>query len=85
MGSYVTTTCNIDESANAGVALDPEFVDPSSDDYHLEAGSPGIDACDTGHSVDIDGNSRPFGEKYDMGSFEYNLYKTYLPLLIKNG
>ena len=47
------------------------FVDRSSGDYHLAPGSPAIDA---GTSVpvatDLDGQSRPRGPRYDIGSDE---------------
>lgn len=48
---------------------DPEFVDPSADDYHLQATSPAIDACDDANppiADDIDGDSR--GRDYGNAS-----------------
>jgi hypothetical protein len=53
--------------------LDPLFVDESDGDYHLQSGSPCIDAgLNVGGSVskDFDGNSRPKGDGYDIGAFE---------------
>jgi len=52
---------------------DPEFVNPSDGNFHLQEDSPAID---NGLSVDapgedFDGNTRPQGAGYDIGAFEY--------------
>ncbi len=51
---------------------DPEFVDSSADNYHLQPTSPCIDAGDPKTSVtdDIDGDVRPQGEAPDIGADE---------------
>jgi len=51
---------------------DPTFV--AAGDFHLQLGSPCIDAgTATGApSDDIDGNPRPLGFEFDMGAYEYN-------------
>ena len=49
--------------------IDPRFVAPG--DYHLQAGSPAVDA---GYAVpvtnDYEGRPRPQGQGYDIGAFE---------------
>jgi len=52
---------------------DPKFMYFSGGDYHLAPDSPCIDTGSTLAEVmdDFDGNSRPYGAWYDMGSYEY--------------
>ncbi len=52
---------------------DPEFVDKTSYDFHLQSTSPAID---NGNSIeapdkDYDNNNRPFGNNVDIGCYEY--------------
>jgi len=66
------------------ISLDPLFVDPADDDYHLRAGSPCIDAgTDAGVTTDIDGDPRPIGVRVDIGADEYHRYTIYLPIVMK--
>ena len=52
---------------------DPMFADPAGGDYHLLPDSPCIDAGrKTGIANDLDGNPRPQGADYDMGSYEWS-------------
>src|ERR1019366_1414967 len=57
---------------NNRINTDPMFVGLTTDDFHLQAGSPAID---TGASVmvaaDFDGNPRPLGAAFDLGAYEY--------------
>jgi len=55
--------------------FDPQFVDPSTGDYHLSPGSPFIDAGDPNYvpvpgEKDIDGEPRVQGGGIDMGADE---------------
>ncbi len=54
---------------------DPQFVNPASADFHLLSTSPAIDkgSPTDAPSFDFDGNSRPRGNGYDIGAFEYTL------------
>ncbi|MBN2149652.1 MAG: right-handed parallel beta-helix repeat-containing protein [Anaerolineales bacterium] len=67
------------------------FVDPGKYDFHLRQGSPAIDAgSPQGVMVDLEGNTRPAGEGFDCGAYEYGgspptpplLF--YSPLVVKN-
>ncbi|SNQ60961.1 hypothetical protein MNV_2120001 [Candidatus Methanoperedens nitroreducens] len=51
----------------------PLFVNPSGGDFHIKSGSPAIDkgTSTDAPGIDYDGNSRPKGAGYDIGSFEY--------------
>ena len=81
-GDYSGANNNIDVTADP----DPLFVDPSGEDYHLQLGSPCIDAGDNSADlwpVDLDGNPRvvdgdgdfePWNgttDSVDMGCYEY--------------
>lgn len=77
-----TGTGNIDAA--------PLFV--GGGDYHLQMGSPGIDAgTNTGApDHDLDQNPRPQDgdgdgtATTDMGAYEFRLYRIYLPLTLRN-
>ena len=58
---------------NDYVEGDPLFVSPSGADFHLQEGSPAIDKGSSvdAPSTDFDANSRPQGQGYDIGAFEY--------------
>ena len=66
------------------INLDPQFVDPATNNYHLKSTSPCIDAgcLIVGLTKDFEGNARPFngttkprgdGSDYDIGAYEYNI------------
>jgi hypothetical protein len=59
-------------SGEGNISVAPTFVSPATDDYHLAAGSAGIDLADPSSptTVDIDGQSRPVGAGFDMGADE---------------
>ena len=57
------------------IDTDPLFVNPDVSDFHLQAGSPCIDAGDNdavpaGVETDLDGNARIFNDIVDMGAYE---------------
>lgn len=58
------------------ISRDPLFVDPAwgtYGDYHLQNGSPAVDTGTSGIGIpnnDIEYNSRPQGNEYDMGAYE---------------
>jgi hypothetical protein len=66
--------------------VDPLFVKPRADDFHLLSNSPAIDAGIMLDSVakDFDGFPRPIGPGFDIGAYEYHLFRidTY-PLVVQ--
>jgi hypothetical protein len=62
-------------SADASeIQKDPQFVDAANGDFHLDVGSPAINAgMDLGLLVptDMDSNARPSFQSYEIGAYEY--------------
>ena len=56
--------------------INPQFVDPAAQDYHLQVGSPAIDAGIALPDLtdDYDGIPRPQGTSVDIGPFEYRAW-----------
>jgi hypothetical protein len=71
VGTMLTRQSNVPPGA---VVADPRFVDLGTHDYHLQAGSPAIDAAvqaTANPDHDLEGVSRPQGVKADLGAYEY--------------
>jgi predicted outer membrane repeat protein len=82
-------------SGTGNINADPLFVTPitataaptTTGNYRLLAGSPAIDAGNTlsvTAATDLDGNPRVSGAEVDMGAYEYQTVRIYLPFVIKN-
>ena len=58
---------------NTSNSQDPRFVNPAANDFHLQAGSPAINAGITLPQVpvDFDGLKRPQGPAYCIGAYEF--------------
>jgi len=59
-------------SGAGNLSVDPLFVDPVHNNFHLQLASPARDAADPAATlaVDIDGDTRPQGAGRDMGADE---------------
>ncbi|MCK4765772.1 MAG: carboxypeptidase regulatory-like domain-containing protein [Candidatus Aminicenantes bacterium] len=73
----VFTTGDIEngELGAGNIVRDPLFISPAwgkSGDYHLQLGSPAIDAGTAvgAPAIDLEGNPRPVGSGYDIGAYE---------------
>jgi hypothetical protein len=73
-GCNATYSCISDGDPGSGnISSDPNFVDPNDRDYHLQPGSPCVDAGNAGASyfgTDIDGDERIIGGEVDLGADE---------------
>lgn len=64
-GEVITGTVNL--------WADPAFVAPAARDYHIANYSPARDSgVDAGVTTDLDGQSRPCGDGYDVGADEFH-------------
>ncbi len=64
----LTETGSIVAGSHSLIDLDPMFIDPSTDDYHLGTGSAAINTgIDAGVNTDYDDNPRPLLGAFDIG------------------
>jgi hypothetical protein len=82
-GSAIVQYSNVDQDgygnpdgsadSSGNIRLNPLFVDPGNNDFHLQATSPCVDTgTDTGApNDDKDGIPRPQSAGFDMGAYEY--------------
>ncbi len=75
--------CGFPSIQEHSISQDPTFVDPTTGDYHLSAGSPAINQGDGALAplIDYDGNVRSQNYSVDMGAYEFVYYRTFLPIL----
>lgn len=67
-GNGVDRAGAIAGGGNDLIGVDPQFVDPLNDDYHLRFSSPAIDnGVNAGVAFDFDGQPRPIGPGFDIG------------------
>src|SRR5262245_28450448 len=77
-GATYSGSCAVQTGLNGNISADPLFRDVSSADYHLQTGSPAIDAGSSNQAPlkDADGLDRPTDGNgdgtadFDMGAFE---------------
>ena len=70
---YNVTGADVELTFGEGeLQTDPKFVDFAQNDFHLQKGSPAIDAgTELGHTTDFDDVALPVGQRPDIGAFEY--------------
>jgi hypothetical protein len=70
-------TCGNPTGTNGNLSVDPLFVDPAGNDYHLGTGSPSIDAGDNTSpelpAMDIDEDQRIINGQVDQGVDEFGV------------
>lgn len=63
---------------------DPGFVGPDAGDYHIAVGSAAVDAgVDAAITSDIDGQTRPSGDGFDLGADEF-WFTVYLAKVLRH-
>lgn len=74
-GTAYGGACADQTGTNGNISADPLFFDPSSNNYHLQYGSPVVDKGTNSApglpSTDFDGNPRIYNSTVDMGAYEF--------------
>ena len=88
---FFGNTANISGTAGGGthdVFSDPNFANPTIDNYHILSPSAAIDVgINAGIYTDLDGNTRPARLGFDISAYEYQylgpIYHISLPLILR--
>ena len=65
------------------IGIDPCFVDPVNNDFHLLPNSPAIDmGAEVSFRYDLDGKLRPNGMGFDIGAYEFYGVKANTPPIV---
>jgi len=82
-GNQSNYTGIADQTGLAGnLSLDPQFLNATQDDYHLQPGSPAVDTGtnDDAPHTDFDGNPRPFdGDVDGVATTDIGAYESHTP------
>lgn len=70
-GSCAVSSSIVGPTGFAGARnVDPEFLAPAGDDFHLSSTSPARDQADSGPKTDFENQPRPQGVRFDLGADE---------------
>lgn len=76
VGATATVTYSVLQTSHTGtgnITSDPKFVSTVTPDFHLQSGSPAINAgVDVGLTSDYEGNRVPQGSAPDIGVYEFS-------------
>ena len=72
-GNFQNNESGTTQITNLFGTTDPLFVDAATGNFHLQSGSPAIEAgtATNAPSTDFAGNARPQGSSYHIGAYEY--------------
>ena len=78
------TYCNDAVTGTHDISGDPLFVDVANGNYHLQVGSPCIDAGTSDGAPDTDFDGMPRDAMPDIGAYEWTGFRIFLPLTLRN-